>query len=115
MQFLLDKREYYLLDILAQSFGLLHRMGLTIDTDNGLGIALAQMHPTIGKIDLNSIDGGHLLTLIVFLNCLEDGIHIHLWLELKFSLCNAVLRISLLEFTDFLTVVTLTSPTAAAV
>ena len=78
-------------------------MRLTVDADNGLGVTLAQVYPAVGKVNLHTVDGGHLLALIMLLDCLEDGIHVHLGAKFKFGLGDAVLRIGRFEFTHLLT------------
>ena len=33
--------------------------GFAVDAYNGLGVALAEMHPAVGKVNLDTVDGGH--------------------------------------------------------
>ena len=58
----------------AEFVGLLHGLGLAVDADDGLGVRLAEMYPTVGEVDLHAVDivdrsavvvGKHLLHLRV--------------------------------------------------
>lgn len=96
----LNQCQHNFLDILTQPLSFFHRVSLAIDANDGLGVALAQVGPTILKVNLDTIYSGHLLALIMLLYCTKDGINIHPGLEFEFSLCNAVLRIGLLQLAD---------------
>ena len=60
-------------DLLTKSIGFLHGVSLGVNADDGLGVALAEMYPLVGEVDLHTIDVGHLLVLIEFLHLLEDS------------------------------------------
>ena len=74
----------YLHKLFAEVVGLLYGLGLAVDTDDGLGIRLAQVYPTVGEVNLYTVDvvdrgavvlGKHLLHLH------EDGVYIGLGCE----------------------------------
>ena len=88
-----------LLDFFAQLLRPRHGVSLAVDADNGLGVTLAQMCPSVLKVNFHAIDGSEILALVVLRNCLENLVHIHAGSELKFGLSNAVLRIGSLELT----------------
>ena len=87
-------------DVVAEAFGFFHRVGLAVDADDGLGVALSQVYPAVGEVDFDAVDGGHLLALVVLLDGLEDGVNVHFRLEFELGLGNAVLRIGGLQLAD---------------
>ena len=75
-------------------------MGLAIDADDGLGVALAQMHPSVVEVDLDAVDGGDAFSLIMLLDRFEDGVDVHARLEFKAVFGNTVLGVGLLKLAN---------------
>ena len=86
--------------ILAYGIGGFHRGGLGIDSDDGLGIALAQVNPLVGEVYLDTVDIINLLLGIDTLDFGQDGIDISTGLEVDTVLGDEVRRICLAELTD---------------
>ena len=80
-------------------------MCLAVDTDDRLGIALAQVHPFIGEVYLHAVDISYLLVLIEFLHLSQDGIHIGIGRQVHPVLGHEVGRIGGTQFTHFLSLV----------
>ncbi len=93
----------HLHELLAEVVGLLHGLSLAVDADDGFGIRLAEVNPTVGEVDLHAVDiidrcavvvGKHLLDLR------QDGIDIGTWGEVNAVLGNLIVRESLAQFAD---------------
>lgn len=71
----------HLHEFLADSVSLLHGVRLAIDTDNRLGVRLAQVYPLVGEINLHTVNIIHLCGRISskhLLHLHQDGIDIRL-------------------------------------
>lgn len=60
-------------DLLAKGIGFLHSVCLRVYTNDRLGVALAQVYPLVGKVNLHTIDVGNLLVLVEVLNLLQNA------------------------------------------
>ena len=93
----------YLHELLANGIGLFSCGSLAIDADDGLGVRLAQMYPTISKVNLHAVDIVHGLNvkgcsrIEELLHLLEDGIDIRCWLQVDAVLCHEIVGIGLAE------------------
>ena len=79
-------------NLLAESVGFLHGVGLGVNADDGLGVRLAKVNPLVGEVNLHTVDVGHLLVLVEFLHLLEHGIDIRGRAEVNAVLGDVVLR-----------------------
>ena len=71
----------YVHQALAQRVGSLHSGSLAIDADDRLGVALAEVYPTVGEVELHAVDVGygHIgLLAIEFLDLDQDSVDIGL-------------------------------------
>ena len=93
----------HLHELLAEVVGLLHGLSLAVDADDGLSVRLAQVNPTVGEVDLHTVDvvdrgtvvlGEHLLHLH------QDGVDIGLGCEVDAVLRNLVVGVHAAQFTD---------------
>lgn len=87
-------------DILTYGVGRFHSGGLGIDADDGLGIALAQVHPLVGEVNLYTVDVIDLLFGIDALDLGQDGINICTGLEIDTVLGYEIRRIYLTQLAN---------------
>ena len=89
-------------ELLAEIVGLGHRLRLTIDAADGFGVGLTEVYPTIGEVDLHTIDivddsavvpGKHLLHLD------ENSVDIGIRREVDTILSDLVVGEGLAQFT----------------
>ena len=90
-------------EALAQLVGFGHRLCLAVDADDGFGVRLAQVYPTGGEVNLNTVDvvddgfrvlGKHLLNLD------KDGVDIGLGREVDAVLGYLVVGERAAQFAD---------------
>ena len=92
----------HLHELPAQFVGLSHGLSLAIDADDGLGVRLAQMYPTVREIDLYAVDVVDLSTRIgskEFLHFHKDGVDIGLGGEVNAILGYLLVGESLAQLT----------------
>ena len=85
----------YLHEALANLVGRLHGGSLAIDANDGLGIGLAQVYPTVREVDLHAVDVVHCGTVVLgeyLLHLHEDCVDIGLGCEVDAVLGYLVFR-----------------------
>lgn len=86
--------------LLGQCVGFGSGMGLAIDADDRLGVALAEMSPAVGEIDLHTVDGAYTLVLVFLLHLAEDAVNVHSCNKVLAVLGDDILGIGLAELRE---------------
>ena len=60
-------------NLLCQGISFFASVSLSINTDDGFCVGLAEVYPLVGKVNLHSIDVSDLLVFVDFLNLLKQG------------------------------------------
>ena len=61
----------YLHELLAEIVGQFHGLGLAVDADDRLGVRLAEVYPTVGEVDLHTVDIIFLLLDLMLFYCMS--------------------------------------------
>ena len=93
----------YLHEAFANLVGRLHGGSLAIDADDGLGVGLAQVYPTVGEVYLHTVDVVDLCSGVLsehFLHLDQDGIYIGFRSEVDAVLGNLIVGEGLAQLAD---------------
>ena len=89
-------RIHHVHNLFANLVGCLHCGGFGIDTDDGLGIGLAEVYPLVGEVNLHTVDVVHFDAGLPCVHCLhlgEDGIHVGGGIEVNAVLGDGVVGV----------------------
>ena len=70
---------HHLHQLLSDGVSLFHCLRLAVDTDDRFGVALAQMNPLVGEVNLHTVDVGNLHVLLAgkhLLHFHEDSVDV---------------------------------------
>ena len=76
-----------------------------VDADDGLGVALAEVHPTVGEVDFDAVDGGDFLNtlhaVVEFGDFCQEGVDVHVGCEVLAVFGDDVFGVGAAEFAGF--------------
>ena len=84
-------------DLLAKGISFFHGMCFRINTNDGFGVALAEVYPLVSEVNLHAINVCNLLVFVEFLNLLQNSKDISCWVM---SMRSNAFPFSLLSITD---------------
>ena len=91
------------LDLIGSLLSFGHSAGFGIDTDDGLGVRLAEMYPTVGEVKLHAVYICHLdawLARILLLHTCENCVDVNFGRKVNTLLGYLVRRIGLAKLAD---------------